>query len=314
VFIDNQRVQVDSTPATIARPAGTYSLTVQREGYVPFTETVELKSGQTFDKHVTLEPLTSGTGFKLAEPIGAQVFLDGKQLDGQTPLQVQSVMPGKHKVEVRGAFGSWIEDVSLEAGKMTELHPVFPAAPPIALAPPTRNGAPRVDNDRSLPPERDRFVPPPDDRPERPVRAERPERVAHNSDPPLDPPTRRAPVLRDDPPPPPRERPSRPPKRANEEGDEAPATPAPRVASNEGGGSTGYLRLGSKPWAKITIDGKDMGMNTPQSQIKLSAGTHRILLVNPAQGLRETFPVTITAGQTETIIKDLRPKDTQSDD
>jgi len=297
ILVNNERVPVDGTPTIISRPPGSYSLLVQHEGYVPYSEQIELKSREVLKKHVPLEPLTSGTGFKLAEPIGAQVYLDGKLLEGQTPLQVQSVMPGKHKVEVRGPYGAWIEDITLDAGKMTELHPVFPNAPGITA----------------------------------PIAPSRPE-LTTRQDPPHDvlEPVRRnpgSPVAEREPasdPVPPRERtPRTGGKHRLAETQEDPE-PAPVAARNPdrapdrnaerpAAGGEGYLRINSKPWTNISIDGKDTGMHTPQTHIKLSAGSHRVLLANPALGARESFTVEIGAGATETIVKDLRPKDSQGD-
>ena len=277
VLIDGARIAED-TPSSIEEKPGTYAITVQRDGYVPHSEQVEVHSREVVRRTIVLEPLTSGTGFKLSEPIGAQVFLDGKQLEGQTPLQVQSVMPGRHKVDVRGTYGTWTEEVVLEAGKMADLHPVFPSAPN-ALAP---------------------LAP-----------------VAPNHADPLEP-TPRRPVASGDVDPTPRDRPTVPhtptPRRqaspAPDEDD--PVTPSRPVAAS--GGGEGYLRINSKPWTNITIDGKDSGLHTPQTQLKLPAGSHRVQLANPQFGVRETFSVDIKPGATETVVKDFRPKDTQQSD
>ncbi len=293
LLIDNQRVPVDGTPATIDRGPGSYSLTVQREGYVPYTEQIEVKSRELLRRHVVLEPLTSGTGFKLSEPIGAQVFLDGKQLDGQTPLQVQSVMPGKHKVEVRGPYGSWVENVTLEPGKMADLHPVFPNAPPAPTNTPTTNTPPPVRTPPANPPQLD------------PARTKPVAPVA-----PVREPVAREPVVRE----PVARTPARTPKvKVQPEENDTTPPPSTKVERPSAGGE-GYLRIGSKPWTNISIDGKDTGQRTPQTHIKLSAGSHRITLSNPQFNVRETFTVEIAAGGTETVIKDLRPKDQQGDE
>jgi len=66
----------------------------------------------------------------------------------------------------------------------------------------------------------------------------------------------------------------------------------------------GTLLLGSKPPCDIYIDGKDTGMQTPQRDIKLSAGKHKITLVNNEFGIKETFAVEIKADAVEKAIKD----------
>ena len=74
------------------------------------------------------------------------------------------------------------------------------------------------------------------------------------------------------------------------------------------------MRLGSKPWTNISVDGKDTGLHTPQTKIKLGAGSHRITLTNPQFNIKETFSVDVKAGETETVIKDLRPQNNDDSD
>jgi serine/threonine protein kinase len=279
ILIDNKRIAVDGTPASVPLGPGSYALTVQHEGFVPYSEQIEIKAHGRLAKHVALEPLASG-GFQLSEPVGAQVYLDGRLLEGVTPLQVHSVMPGRHRVEVRGKEGTWADDVQLEAGRMVEVHATFPKPlPPVAAV-----------------------TPPP-----RPIET------------PVEPPRRPAPVRESvhlaAAPEAPRERAVRvAPKKtvpaAAAPSDESPRDkPVPRLAEKPAiaGAGEGYLRLGSRPWTNITVDGKDTGLHTPQTHMKLPAGSHRITLANPQFGVKETFSVEISAGATETIIKDLRP-------
>jgi serine/threonine-protein kinase len=77
------------------------------------------------------------------------------------------------------------------------------------------------------------------------------------------------------------------------------AAPAP-VAS----GSGGTLRVNTRPWAQVFIDGKLVG-NTPQLGIPLKAGSHRVKLVNPDLGLSKQITVKVKAGQTVTKILNL---------
>jgi hypothetical protein len=91
-------------------------------------------------------------------------------------------------------------------------------------------------------------------------------------------------------------------------------TPSEKPAAAEkGSGADGWLRLGSKPWTNILVDGKDTGLHTPQTHLKLAPGSHRITLTNPQFSIKETFSVDIKAGETETVIKDLRPQGGDSD-
>jgi eukaryotic-like serine/threonine-protein kinase len=79
------------------------------------------------------------------------------------------------------------------------------------------------------------------------------------------------------------------------------------VAAGDGEGY-GMLGLGAKPPCRIFIDGRDTGQKTPQIGIKLKAGKHRVTLVNNEFGIKESFTVKITAGETEKAFKDMMDK------
>src|SRR5262249_22080546 len=66
----------------------------------------------------------------------------------------------------------------------------------------------------------------------------------------------------------------------------------------------GVLVLGSKPPCDIAIDGSTTGLHTPQKEIKLPVGHHRITLTNAEFGINETFTVDIKADTPEKLIKD----------
>jgi hypothetical protein len=84
-------------------------------------------------------------------------------------------------------------------------------------------------------------------------------------------------------------------------------TPRPVVKPEQRpAGNFGFLRVNSKPWTKIFVDGMDTNLNTPQTAYQMSPGMHQIMLFNPEFGIRETFSVHIIAGETQTVIKDFR--------
>ncbi|MCB9571458.1 MAG: PEGA domain-containing protein [Kofleriaceae bacterium] len=70
-------------------------------------------------------------------------------------------------------------------------------------------------------------------------------------------------------------------------------------------GSSGTLKIGAKPPCDIYVDGKKTGKVTPQAAMKLSAGKHTITLVNKEHKIKEQVRVTIEAGETTKVIKDL---------
>jgi serine/threonine-protein kinase len=77
-----------------------------------------------------------------------------------------------------------------------------------------------------------------------------------------------------------------------------------RSSSAATSGKTGTLRLNSRPWSQVAVDGKPVG-NTPQQNLQLSAGKHKIQLSNTQLGLTKTVSVTIKAGETLTQVVNL---------
>ena len=66
----------------------------------------------------------------------------------------------------------------------------------------------------------------------------------------------------------------------------------------------GTLLLSAKPPCEIFIDGRNTGLKTPQREIKLSAGKHKITLLNNEFGIKESFSVEIKADEQTKAIKD----------
>jgi len=66
----------------------------------------------------------------------------------------------------------------------------------------------------------------------------------------------------------------------------------------------GTLMLGSKPSCEIYVDGSATGLFTPQREMKLAAGKHRVTLINNEFGIKESFVVEVKADDTTKMIKD----------
>jgi len=96
--------------------------------------------------------------------------------------------------------------------------------------------------------------------------------------------------------------------------DPAPVAPAPtpvrpperppQVPPESPTKDEGTLRLGSKPPCEIYVDGKNTGLKTPQSEIKLSAGRHKVTLINNEFGIKESFSIEIRSGEETLAVKD----------
>ncbi|MEM7675720.1 MAG: hypothetical protein AAF449_06915, partial [Myxococcota bacterium] len=69
---------------------------------------------------------------------------------------------------------------------------------------------------------------------------------------------------------------------------------------------TGFLNVGARPWAEITIDGKRWPYQTPQAGIELPVGKHVVVLHNPKTGVTKRTAVYIKHGKYRTVNLDLR--------
>jgi hypothetical protein len=78
--------------------------------------------------------------------------------------------------------------------------------------------------------------------------------------------------------------------------------PAAKAAPVVAGGGT--LRVNSRPWSQVFVDGKLVG-NTPQLGISLAPGTHKLKLVSPDLGMTKQMTVQIEKGKATTKVVNL---------
>jgi hypothetical protein len=76
--------------------------------------------------------------------------------------------------------------------------------------------------------------------------------------------------------------------------------PAPQSEAT----TLGTLRINSRPWALLFIDGVYVG-NTPQPALRLRPGEHSVRLVNTDFGMSRVFTVELGAGETLTRVETL---------
>jgi serine/threonine protein kinase len=283
--------------------------------------------------------IMAATGFDLfVEPVDATVKLDGKLLDLAAPMRIRDLTPGPHELLISAPNGyfSKTKTIMVEAGQAPvvriELDPVevrarFTSEPPGATVvlsagdgEPVTLGPTPVE--RVLDPraryqavfEKPGFAPMrvdvvPGRGPELPVHANlaQGEPVASRTAPAQAQQStlERRPIRRTD-----LERRSQ--ARADRRSDARPEPdrkPPPEPDRDEAvapaGDKTGMLALGSKPPCRIFVDGQDTGKTTPQRGLTLPAGRHQIRLVNDDYAIVENFSVTITAGETTRVVKDM---------
>ena len=85
----------------------------------------------------------------------------------------------------------------------------------------------------------------------------------------------------------------------------APAQPLPAAAPEaEDAVGEAFLRINTRPWSQVFIDGTQVG-TTPKIDLRVSAGSHRIRMVNTQLGLSKTVQVRPIAGETVSLVETL---------
>ncbi len=332
VRFDEEPVPATSSPFVIpnVEPGTMHLLEVRKAGYRPWSMQVEVQPGQTLVlPPVTLESESGepadgavaagveGTGFTLeTEPSGAKVFVDDEERDERTPVELTDLEPGTHSIRVENGarYAPWETQIQLDADQVIALPRVtldlasvtvsFTSEPAGATVTLVRGSQRRnvgrtptsadvdltgdgewtvemslaghEDFSRELEPE------PGEDELEFEATL-----------------TRRAVAAAPRPGPRPRPRPRPRPTPM----DRPQMNDTPAMASQ---GGEGTLRVNTRPWSQVFVDGRLIG-NTPQMNIPLPAGSHRLTLVNSDFNIRETINVQIRAGQVTTKIVTLTP-------
>ena len=78
---------------------GKYVIQVRKDGFRTMSQTVTLQENQTFNAHFDKLKLITGSLEVNYEPIGADVYIDGKKV-GVTPLKLNTITPGKHVLRI----------------------------------------------------------------------------------------------------------------------------------------------------------------------------------------------------------------------
>jgi serine/threonine-protein kinase len=303
VVLDDEK-QSGTPPMTLQLRPGAHVLEVSKPGYLPFAQTIEAKAGQRLERIVQLEAIGAGA-VKPPEPpaVAARGDAGAPPAVGPVAAAVKArftSVPSGAKVYLvcdgkRTYQGSTPYDSKLDPGKQCSVSLELGGHKPYVQELQTE-GKTQLNVDAVLEKSEEvKLAVGPKEKPVKPL-VEKPIKEKPIKEKPVkEKPVKEKPI---------KERPIavKPPK------EEGPDVKPPTAATK-----TGYLRINSKPWTRIYIDGRDTGLTTPQTKISLPAGRHSVTLVNNPFNIKHSFSITIQAGETATKVLDLRNPEQQNE-
>jgi len=110
------------TPCTFSGlDPGDYNLQVKKAGYQPVETALQVRSGDSLDQKVQLEPLAQGL-FIASQPAGADVFINGDKQSGQTPLTVP-LAPGKYNLVLRlSGYDAYVSQIEVRSDGQSKVN------------------------------------------------------------------------------------------------------------------------------------------------------------------------------------------------
>ncbi len=324
----------NTVPLRVELPSGQYLIVAEKKGYSTIRQMVSLEPNHTREVPILLEKLKeSTTTFKLSiagSPKGATVWLDGKEMAEKTPWLGMDLKPGTIKVKI--GFGTQFydfqKDFTKNAGEVLNIkYSLIPKKVTVTMNVFTPRSRVCIVNDINAVPSRKQCAVDPKKpydlaptagkeyylkvsragfnsyiekmdfegktvwSPKAGIRLLKPGATVDISPTPMDPPMVTVPV----------EMAMHPVMVVVTPPMDMVHHPMPpMVVVPMPAGGKGTLRIGSKPRALVYVDGAKMGW-TPR-RLTLSAGRHRITLINNELGKRNSFSVNIGAGKTVTRV------------
>ncbi len=334
ITVDGIQVYDGTTPYTYKIKPGVHAIEIASEGYETYSVKQEFQSRTPYSLENKLKPLVEAPKnpklLVTTTPPDAIVELGGKKFDKSSPKEITDFAPGKYDLKVSKvgyepvsqnfeltADGAKLEftlkprkfvaDLSstpsradfelyetssnklVTKGRTPEKVKDLDASKTYRLVIKSRG---KQDFEQTLSPTDDasqavaaKLVDEKKDDPVEVAKNDPPKKdPIAKKDPPKQDPPKKDPIVKKDPPK------KDPPKK----------DPPKKDPPKKKGIAT--LTIGSRPAARIYIDGKDTGKYTPLKDHKISEGKHKIELVNDEFNLRKTYYVNLAAGESKRII------------
>lgn len=320
IFVDGQKTKCETSPCPLELGAGQHTIKVLADGMnTPEPKLVTVEAGKSLPVSFEFKGEASsgsgasgnaasgGTGLKIASAgTGLKLFVDGQDR-GTLPQELKELTVGEHKIRIAGndRYQALEKTVQVTQGSMLDLGTVTPKV--LKGRATIELGTPGAKLSLQAPGE--------------------PSRTITTPIPPLDLDTSKAwtlhatkagfedlnvPLTFAD---------GEPAEKtfvialtaksaastttaaAPKAGSTTTSTSSTSSATAEAG--TGTLTISSMPASKVVIDGAPAG-ETPIMNKSVSAGTHRVMLINSDQDLKKTVTVKVKAGEAKKLIVNLK--------
>jgi serine/threonine protein kinase len=230
----------------------------------------------------------------------ARVFVDGLQA-GHAPLMLENVREGTHQIQVRAdGYRIYEQEVEVQGDGTATLQIALEAETAVAaVVPPVPVVQPPQPAQPIPPPPQPIAEAQPPQPPAQPIAQVPPPQQQAAADPPARPVREPAPEP---------QQPRVPQRVAQADPPQRPAREQPREQEEPAGDAargSGFLLIQTIPWARVFLDGRDTGRNTPVRQLRVPAGQHTVGL-RTNDGTMHNVPVTVVAGQTHRIVRQLQ--------
>jgi hypothetical protein len=308
VIVDGRSLGESTSPFVIGElSAGkAHSIVVSSPGYIPWSHDLELGPGQMVTlPNIVLKRIE--TGFALStDPPGATVFVDDRALPDRAPVRVVELAPGEHRIRVEYAgWSPWSNVVHVTAGTVLPLPEVRLQSLVVARTEPDPSLTGRGRKGRGT--HGSRVEQSSDDSAEDDDTAQNNAKEKAHPNEAAETPEDLVPAATaaSESAKPAREDKNHDKDKPLRELDDALDTTAPAESQGRAAAAgNGTLRVNSRPWSQIFVDGKAFG-TTPRFNIALPPGTHTLELVNKEFGVRRSLDVTISPGKVETLVVNL---------
>jgi hypothetical protein len=282
VQVDGKPVSGTSSPYAVGElTPGNHEVVVSKAGYTDYRGSFPVTGGQSNKLPVIeLAPSLRDVGFSVRSvPTGATVWIDGEPVEQVTPAKVTGIKPGIHRLALKHeGYADYELQMFVPESTVLQLPAAEMVALPAAPAEPVARGR-RARARAESADESDIGSTRRSWRRSGDVDAER---TSYTSSVGSSYGSRK--------------------RRAVDSGEASAASAAEEPAA--GSGKTGTLRLNTRPWSQVSVDGKPVG-NTPQPNLQLSPGKHKLTMSNPQLGLSRIVTITIKPGETLTQVVNL---------